>query len=296
MTKRKTIIIATLITCMLTGCHMNHEWQEATCTAPKTCSVGNETEGDALGHTWVDASCTEPKHCSVCGETEGEALEHTWVDASCAEPKHCSVCGETEGNTLDHILTEANYQQPATCEVCGETVGEPLQAYYEKNNLSCDAELNKAYSSVLLCSENPNYVTTANVTFSDYKTFVSDETHEALEGYEWKTITITFVCDDDNANNYGVYTNLHTSDYYSDEFVDYEFGENYTINYNGIDYNECLLDYKNEDGWTEQVFTSRYIFTMRVPEGYAGLVVGTASDATDLTGENIIWDIDFRLQ
>lgn len=34
---------------------------------------------------------------------------------------------------------------------------------------------------------------------------------------------------------------------------------------------------------------------MRVPEGYDGIVVGTASDATDITGENIIWDIDFTI-
>ena len=28
-------------------------------------------------HTWGEATCTAPKTCSLCGETEGEALGHT---------------------------------------------------------------------------------------------------------------------------------------------------------------------------------------------------------------------------
>lgn len=85
---------------LLTGCHMKHEWVEATCTEPRTCSVGGETEGEALGHTWVDATCTEPKICSVCGETEGEALGHEWQEATYDAPKTCSVCSLTEGEPL----------------------------------------------------------------------------------------------------------------------------------------------------------------------------------------------------
>lgn len=117
---------------MLTGCHMSRKWQEASCTAPKTCSMGSETGGEALGHTWVDATCAKPKHCSVCGETEGSALEHT--------------------------LTEAGYQQAATCEVCGENVGEPLQAAFEKYGLVCNAELNQEYVFDTPCYD-PQYTT-----------------------------------------------------------------------------------------------------------------------------------------
>lgn len=35
-----------------------HDWAEATCTAPKTCSACNMTEGSALGHNMVDDTCT----------------------------------------------------------------------------------------------------------------------------------------------------------------------------------------------------------------------------------------------
>ncbi|MCM1217801.1 MAG: hypothetical protein NC548_25195 [Lachnospiraceae bacterium] len=85
---------------LLTGCHIKHEWVEATCTEPRTCSVGGETEGEALGHTWTEATCTAPKTCSVCNETEGEALGHEWIEATYDAPMTCSVCSETEGEPL----------------------------------------------------------------------------------------------------------------------------------------------------------------------------------------------------
>ena len=50
-----------------------HSFSDPTCTEPGKCSCG-DTQGEALGHDWVDATYTAPKTCSVCGETEGEAL------------------------------------------------------------------------------------------------------------------------------------------------------------------------------------------------------------------------------
>ena len=77
-----------------------HDWKDATCTEPKTCSGCGETEGEALGHDWADATCTEPKTCTRCGETEGEALGHDWAEATLTEPKTCTKCGATEGEPL----------------------------------------------------------------------------------------------------------------------------------------------------------------------------------------------------
>ena len=72
-----------------------HEFGEATCTTPATCSCG-ATEGNALGHTEVvdqavPATCTtagktEGKHCSVCeavivAQQTVEALGHTAPNA-----------------------------------------------------------------------------------------------------------------------------------------------------------------------------------------------------------------------
>ncbi len=112
-----------------------------------------------------------------------------------------------------------------------------------------------------------------------------------MDGYEWKTVTVTFIVDDENGWNYGCHTELSTDDYYYGE-LEYEFGENYTLNYNGIDYNECLCEYEYVPGeWIEQVCTIKYIFTMRIHEGYDGLVVGISSDATK---DEEVRDINFR--
>ncbi|MBD5548683.1 MAG: hypothetical protein HDQ97_15045 [Lachnospiraceae bacterium] len=286
------------ICCILTGCHMNHEWQEATCTMPKTCSVGGETEGEALGHTWVEASCAEPKHCSVCGETEGEALEHTWVEASCAEPKHCSVCGKTEGNSLEHTLTEANYQQPAICEVCGETVGEQLESYFEKNNLSCTMQLDSSRDLTLPCRDNPNYTTTGKITFSDYDIFTSDDAHEALEGYEWRALTGTIIFNDENYRRYG-WRNLQLAmeDYYKE--LDDDISDFFTVNFNGTDFTECTFDveYLQQDSNDEEEIVVDRIF-FRVPIGYDGIVYYVYDSSRDYANGTALKDTNtasFRL-
>ena len=41
-------------------------------------------------HKWADATCTAPKTCSVCGETEGDVLPHTYANDYDAD---CDVCG-----------------------------------------------------------------------------------------------------------------------------------------------------------------------------------------------------------
>ena len=111
---------------------LGHDWLPAECTLPERCSRCDETVGEALGHTWVDADCVTPKTCSVCAETEGEPLGHAWVDADCVTPKTCSVCGETEGEALGHTFVEATCAAPETCSACGETKGETLPHTYGK--------------------------------------------------------------------------------------------------------------------------------------------------------------------
>lgn len=259
MKKGLIVMEVLIIGSILTGCHMSHEWQEATCTTPKTCSVGGETEGEALGHTWVEASC--------------------------AEPKHCSVCGETEGNALDHVLTEANYQQPATCEVCGESVGEPLESYFEKNDLSCTMQLNSSRDLTLPCLRNPNYTTTGKITFSDYDIFTSDDTHDALEGYEWRALTQTIIFNDENSNLYG-WSNLQSAmeDYYK-EFND-DDSDFFTVNFNGTDFPECTVDFKElRQDWNdeEEIVVDRIFF--RVPVGYDGIVYYVYDSSRDYTNE-----------
>ena len=108
-----------------------HNWQNATCTAPKTCSVCSETEGETLPHSYAPATCTTPKTCKNCPATEGEALGHNWLDADCLNPRRCSVCKVTDGDSLGHIGGTATCNQQAVCERdgCGKSYG----AYADHN-------------------------------------------------------------------------------------------------------------------------------------------------------------------
>lgn len=130
-----------------------HDWQPATCTAPKTCSVCQAVEGEANGHSWVDATCTAPKTCSVCQATEGAAKGHDWnaewskdkdnhwhkcknCDATTATAAHtdftawksdrsghwheCSTCGyKTAVNAHTPDRDKATETTPQLCTVCG---------------------------------------------------------------------------------------------------------------------------------------------------------------------------------
>lgn len=58
-----------------------------------TCQCGDSYVSDevaALGHTWTDATCNAPKTCSVCGTTEGEAAGHSYTQGACVR------CGEAQ--------------------------------------------------------------------------------------------------------------------------------------------------------------------------------------------------------
>lgn len=122
-----------------------HSWAAASCTTPKTCTICQMTEGDALGHECEDATCTEPKRCTRCGETFGYSLGHDmekatctegsvckrcgkevpatghkWKDATCTEPKTCTVCVAIEGDALGHTTTNG------TCSRCGKAIFETV--------------------------------------------------------------------------------------------------------------------------------------------------------------------------
>lgn len=121
-----SLIILTFLLLALLGCSCKHEWNDATCLTPKSCSKCAEAEGEALGHTWIDATCTSPKICAVCGTAEGGTLDHTWNAATCTTPKTCSGCKTTIGTALEHNWLPASCEEPETCTNCGSKKGDPL--------------------------------------------------------------------------------------------------------------------------------------------------------------------------
>lgn len=123
------LLAGALCLIMLAGCGCSHEWLAADCTAPKTCSLCKETEGDALGHAWQAAACEVPKTCSRCAVTEGSPLGHSWQDATCQAPKSCTLCGAEDGESLSHEpgtpvyssvdFTAATATGTVSCALCG---------------------------------------------------------------------------------------------------------------------------------------------------------------------------------
>lgn len=121
--KKRFLAIALMFGCisLLSGCGCQHEWQEATCLAPRTCTLCQETEGEISDHSWKAADCENPKTCSVCGKTEGEPLGHDWQEPNCETPKVCTLCGNTEGEALGHCFNLWNVTgetMSRSCETC----------------------------------------------------------------------------------------------------------------------------------------------------------------------------------
>lgn len=274
------IAFAMMVLPSLSGCCIRHDWVEATCEVPKTCSKCGKTEGEALGHEWVEATCEAPKTCSRCGKTEGEALGHKWVEATCENPKTCSVCGKTEGEALGHKWLEntPNYQQPKTCEVCGATEGEPLEAYCKDWEF---AELDKDYDLSLKWFSGAWSGDCTKVWFSNYKVFDSDETHEAKEGYEYRSVEIW-------SAGYGSFcgwASITGIDYYcgwlsKDENPFSYYGEL-------VELPDYVWERIEDSGWTSEkydyskwgwnegpTYTEAYRYTFLVPKGYDGQILG----------------------
>ena len=146
-----------IVSICFTSCACKHEWKEATCVEPKTCSLCEETEGEALGHNWQDATCTKAVTCSVCKETAGNPLGHSWKKATCTKPKTCTKCKETKGEAEGHDWQDATYDAPKTCASCGKTEGYALEVpvtyeSYDEESYYEDESYEEEYYECRLCS------------------------------------------------------------------------------------------------------------------------------------------------
>jgi RNase P subunit RPR2 len=107
------LLIVALVSCGEKACE--HSYDNA-------CDVDCNSCGEerAVEHKFADASCTAPKICSLCGATSGNAKGHTWVAADCDSAKACSVCKETDGQPLGHVPNEddGDCTTAITCKNC----------------------------------------------------------------------------------------------------------------------------------------------------------------------------------
>ena len=133
-------VLALLLVCILslgvlTACNKEeptceHAWVDATCTTPKTCSLCQATEGEALGHTaGAAATCTAPQTCTVCNAELAPAKGHTEETvkgqaATCTENgitdgKKCSVCDVI--TVAQEVITAKGHKDENNnyeCDVC----------------------------------------------------------------------------------------------------------------------------------------------------------------------------------
>ena len=102
-----------------------HQWNDATCTTLKTCTICQATEGEMLPHNWEAATCITAKTCKTCGATEGEPLGHKPAedDGDCGTDVLCTVCGAvTTPARLEHIAhaDDGDCTTPVKCKNCNQ--------------------------------------------------------------------------------------------------------------------------------------------------------------------------------
>lgn len=254
------------ISCLLIGCTCKHQWSDASCTTPRTCTICGETEGDPLPHTFSPATCTSPSICVNCGFVQGKPLPH--------------------GN-----ITEANYQDAPMCLDCGTTLGTPLTPVYEEKNIPMNFQPGVPTPYTTICAENSQMTTTGTAILTDCG--ILDEADRAewsnilgvslepQDGYEWIAAKIDAVFDDRNTQKYGIVTCYLYEDYYTPYLYDdtlEEIGEKFyksQILWHGNTVEQLTATALKWGNWTPQktISLSCY-FAFRVPVGYRGAVVG----------------------
>lgn len=91
-------------------------------TVEETTEEVTTTEA-VCAHDWIEATCLDPATCSLCGVTDGEALGHTGGLAACFKKAVCERCGKEYGKAGGHVydamVPAGEYMySPATLDKC----------------------------------------------------------------------------------------------------------------------------------------------------------------------------------
>ena len=108
-------------------------------------AVTQTTTIPATGHSWSDATCLAPKTCTVCSATEGEALSHNYVDGA------CTLCG---GADPDYCAHEYTYDCDKVCNKCHNVTREDAEhniTHTEGKDATCTENGNKEHWSCSIC-------------------------------------------------------------------------------------------------------------------------------------------------
>lgn len=148
-----------------------HSFSAPTCTQAGKCSCG-ATNGSAKGHTWQNATCTAPKTCKVCGATEGGKTAHNIS----IETGKCTVCGAFEYNVNAALRFCMKKENPVNAaEYDSYRI---LNAYYVENKpCMCDVPHNDNYITVFI------YFYSLRNGLPDKDLLIFD-VHKTANGYE----------------------------------------------------------------------------------------------------------------
>lgn len=224
--------------------------------------------------------------------------EHTWREATCTEPKICTGCNEVEGVAKGHNFSIANYQEPSICLDCKIVDGEILTPDFVLNGLDKKfVEIGYEYEYITKCAE-AKVKTKGNFSVTNYIKFLSDETHEAKEGYEWQVVEFKMVFSDDNAYKHGITASISTDDYYDIKGHDYSIEtlsddfSSFTANWKGTDYTECRKKLTQKwEGWKKSSNTLNCKAEFLVPTGYDGMVISVRDSANSWDDGEHIYDV-----
>ncbi len=145
-----------------------HIWGDATCSAPKTCSLCNATMGNPLKHQFEYENCESKGVCSLCN-AETEAIGHIWKDATCTTAKSCSICDATEGEPAPHNYIDS------VCSVCGSVNFEPLTYSGSGDKIITGIVLPKGtFVATIKINSNRHYDVKFHLNSDDYELLVNN--------------------------------------------------------------------------------------------------------------------------
>lgn len=142
----------------------------------ETSTVVNNGNNSSCDHKWADATCIAPKTCSVCGQTEGDVIDHNYQDGVCAmcqaeDPIAKQInTGKTVYEMLNAINAISNQQASSVYEAW-------YFAIYESDNDAYISNMNLALSS---------FASSVGLK----KSVIVDAIDQQLKGFGWETSNI----------------------------------------------------------------------------------------------------------
>lgn len=169
----RNLFIILLSAILLSGCCLKHNYTEATCEKPQTCTKCGEEQGITLEHNFTEATCNQPKTCVVCGKEEGTPLEHEWLDATYESPMICSLCGETQGEPLEPVEIVTEEESTETTEESVDNNAVLSEDDYKGDEIDIKS-FDEATQNVI--KKAKDYYEKGIITKEEYETIVKEAT------------------------------------------------------------------------------------------------------------------------